>query len=119
MDANLAGLFEAVNNVVINGGAGADPDLKSMLAGMHNVIINGGDATSFNDMVIALGSVFMCVALPVILIFGRRKNRHAGPFPASEQASAELWERARRMETRIEYLERVLDSEMPGWRNRS
>lgn len=119
MDGNLAGMFEAVNNVVINGGdSGIDPDLKGILAGMHNVVINNSDSTSVNDTIIALGVIFMVVVLPM-LIFGRRRGRPQGPSAAQEQASAELWDRARRMETRIEYLERVLDSEMPGWRNRS
>jgi phage shock protein B len=36
-----------------------------------------------------------------------------------EKALGELWQSARRMEGRIEALERVLDSEAPGWRMRA
>jgi phage shock protein B len=35
-----------------------------------------------------------------------------------ERMMGELWQTARRMETRIEQLERVLDAEAPGWRGR-
>jgi phage shock protein B len=36
-----------------------------------------------------------------------------------ERALGELWHSARRMEGRIEALEKVLDSEAPGWRMRA
>jgi len=36
-----------------------------------------------------------------------------------EKALGELWQSARRMEGRIEALEKILDSEAPGWRMRA
>ena len=88
---------------------------------MHNVVINngGGDETTLVDAVVVLGSLFMVVVVPILLYYWNKGRAHGAASPADQQASAELWDRARRMETRIEYLERVLDSEMPGWRSRS
>ncbi len=36
-----------------------------------------------------------------------------------ERALSELWELAQRMEARVRNLERVLDAEAPGWRQRT
>jgi phage shock protein B len=38
---------------------------------------------------------------------------------ADEQALADLWASARRMEDRIATLETILDAEAPGWRRRA
>lgn len=43
----------------------------------------------------------------------RRLSRH------DEQALAELWTSARKMEERIATLETILDAEAPGWRRRA
>ena len=90
---------------------------------MHNVVINsGGGESELVEGLIAIGICFTVIVLPllVIFVFGRRRGQQPAAASADqERASIELWDRARRMETRIEYLERVLDSEMPGWRNRS
>ncbi len=89
---------------------------------MHNVVINGGGGDSeIVEGIVALGICFMIFVVPVFIFvfFGRRRAQPVAASAEQERASIELWDRARRMETRIEYLERVLDSEMPGWRNRS
>ena len=89
---------------------------------MHNVVINGGGGDSeIVEGLVAIGICFMVVVAPLLIIFGfgRRRGKPGAPSAEQERASIELWDRARRMETRIEYLERVLDAEMPGWRSRS
>jgi phage shock protein B len=67
-----------------------------------------------------------CTALlmvPVVMWFAYRIEREktkrgaAGfPDPAQHQM---MWETAQRMERRMESLESLLDSELPGWRSRS
>jgi len=36
-----------------------------------------------------------------------------------ERTLADLWDTAQRMETRVHNLERILDAEAPGWRQRT
>ena len=78
------------------------------------------DPDSFYDMVVALGAIFMTVALPIWLAFRYAGQKAAARTRGADPAAAtEMMDRARRLESRIEYLERVLDAEMPGWRTRS
>jgi phage shock protein B len=68
-----------------------------------------------------LGVLFLTVVAPIWIIAhyvtrGRASRRLSAE---DERALADLWQVARRMETRIEALERVLDAEAPGWRTRS
>jgi phage shock protein B len=68
-----------------------------------------------------LGVIFLTVVAPVWIIFHyitlwRRARRLTGE---DEKALGELWQSARRMEGRIDALEKVLDAEAPGWRMRA
>ena len=63
--------------------------------------------------------VALCVGLPMVLHYrtkGMALRAAQGGAGADMQG---LWDTARRMETRIGYLEAVLDTEVPGWRSRS
>ena len=84
-------------------------------------IMHHASDSDFYDTVTTLGGLFLLfliVAVPCWLIF-RRPRRGSNTLMADPGATLEMLDRARRLETRIEYLERVLDTEMPGWRTRS
>jgi phage shock protein B len=70
---------------------------------------------------VALGTIFMVFVAPLWLVFHfitqSRKARHLSGD--DEKVLDALWQSARRMEGRIEALEKVLDSEAPGWRRRA
>jgi len=68
-----------------------------------------------------LGILFLVVVAPVwIICHYVTQWRKARPLSRDdERALGELSQSARRMEGRIEALEKVLDSEAPGWRMRS
>jgi phage shock protein B len=63
----------------------------------------------------------VAIMMPVFLVLafrgGRRKD--AGGTAADQQQMLVLSEAARKMERRIESLEMLLDTEVPGWRTRS
>lgn len=59
------------------------------------------------------------VTVPAIFFDYRLKARRLSVGTQESGATQDLWDTARRMETRIGYLEQVLDTEVPGWRNRS
>ncbi len=68
-----------------------------------------------------LGIIFLTVVAPIWIIFHyitqwRQARRLSGE---DEKALGELWQSARRMESRIDALEKVLDAEAPGWRMRA
>jgi phage shock protein B len=68
-----------------------------------------------------LGILFLVVVAPIWIIFHyitqwRQARRLSGE---DEKALGELWQSARRMEGRIDALEKVLDAEAPGWRMRT
>jgi phage shock protein B len=74
----------------------------------------------FHGGFLVLGILFLVVVAPIWLICHyttqlRNARRLSGD---DEKTLGELWQSARRMEGRIETLERVLDSEAPGWRMR-
>ena len=46
------------------------------------------------------------------------EQQQSGLSREDEKTMAELWESARRLESRIEGLERVLDAQAPGWRGK-
>jgi len=68
-----------------------------------------------------LGIIFLVVVAPLWIIFHYitiwRSSRRLSSD--DEKALGELWQSARRMEGRIESLEKVLDAEAPGWRMRA
>jgi phage shock protein B len=74
----------------------------------------------FHGGFFVLGILFLVVVAPIWIIFHyltqwRTARRLSGD---DEKTLGELWQSARRMEGRIEALEKVLDSEAPGWRLR-
>ncbi len=68
-----------------------------------------------------LGIIFLTVVAPLWIIFHYITIWRAARRLSSgdEKALGELWQSARRMEGRIESLEKVLDAEAPGWRMRA
>ncbi len=65
--------------------------------------------------------VFLSVVAPIwIIAHYVTRWRTAKTLSAEdERMLAELWETAPRLEERIHNLERILDGEVPGWRDRS
>jgi phage shock protein B len=62
------------------------------------------------------------ILLPVFIILAVRltgRPRGTGVAGPDQQQMLALTETARRMERRIESLEMLLDTEVPGWRSRS
>ena len=75
----------------------------------------------FHGGFFVLGILFLVVVAPVWIIFHyltqwRTSRRLSGD---DEKALGELWQSAQRMEERIAALEKILDSEAPGWRMRA
>ena len=75
----------------------------------------------FHGGFFVLGILFLVVVAPVWIICHyatqwRRARRVSGD---DEKTLGELWQTAQRMEGRIEALEKVLESEAPGWRMRA
>jgi phage shock protein B len=67
-----------------------------------------------------LAVLFLTIVAPLWIIFHyATKWRSARGLSAEdERMLADLWESAGRMENRIVSLEKILDSETPGWRAR-
>jgi phage shock protein B len=67
-----------------------------------------------------LGIIFLTVVAPLWISahYGTRWRRARGLSREDEKTLAELWETARRMESRIENLEKVLDAQAPGWKGK-
>ncbi len=64
--------------------------------------------------------VLVALGVPALVMNYRIKSRALDTAQAQDSTATQgLWDTARRMEERIGYLEQVLDSEVPGWRNRS
>ncbi len=61
------------------------------------------------------------IAVPAVWFNYRMKSLRLRNAASTQDNAATqgLWDTARRMEQRIGYLETVLDTEVPGWRNRS
>jgi phage shock protein B len=70
--------------------------------------------------VFVLGVIFLTVVAPIWIIAHYVTHWRAARRLSSgdEKALGELWQSAQRMEARIQALERILDSEAPGWRMR-
>ena len=68
-----------------------------------------------------LGIIFLVVVAPIWIVAHYLTVWRAARRLSSndEKAMSELWQSARRMEARIEALERVLDAEAPSWRRRA
>jgi phage shock protein B len=62
----------------------------------------------------------IAILMPVFLVLAFRvKPRTVGGSVADQSQIQALYETAQRMERRIESLEMLLDTEVPGWRSRS
>lgn len=73
-----------------------------------------------SDFSIVLTVLFLTFVAPLWIIFHYvTRWRTAKALSAEdERMLGELWESAQRMETRIHALERILDAEAPGWREK-
>ncbi len=89
-----------------------DPSTLAILSGSHLV-------DSLTD-IIAIIAVFGFLAWFLKLRHDRRLRELAVPGlgPEEQRALADMNELARRMEQRVENLERILDTELAGWRSR-
>jgi phage shock protein B len=71
-----------------------------------------------DDNTVAVIAILMPVLIVLVVrLTGRRRD--AGMAAGDQQQVVALSEAARRMERRIESLEMLLDTEVPGWRTRS
>jgi phage shock protein B len=75
----------------------------------------------FGGGAFVLGILFLVIVAPIWIIFHymtlwRSARRLSGE---DEKALGDLWQSAKRMEARIDALEKVLDAEAPGWRMRA
>ena len=75
----------------------------------------------FHGGLFVLGIIFLVIVAPIWIVAHyitqwRAARRLSGE---DEKTLGDLWQSARRMETRIETLEKVLDAEAPGWRMRA
>lgn len=67
------------------------------------------------------GILLMTVVIPLWIIFHyiAKMRSSRGLTTEDEKMLSEIWESTRKMEDRINTLERILDADMPGWRGRS
>lgn len=67
------------------------------------------------------GILLLTVVVPVWIVFHylAKMRSSRGLSTEDEKMLSEIWESTRRMEDRINSLERILDADMPGWRGRS
>ncbi len=75
----------------------------------------------FHGGLFVLGIIFLVIVAPIWIIAHYVTRWRAARRLSSddEKALSELWQSARRMETRIDALEKILDAEAPGWRMRA
>jgi len=69
---------------------------------------------------LVIAALFVVIVLPVWIVSRflsqwRSNRRISGE---DEKRMGELWEVANRMENRVANLEKILDSETPGWRSK-
>jgi phage shock protein B len=65
-----------------------------------------------------LGILFLTIVAPMWISahYGTRWRKSRGLSREDEKTMAELWDSARRLEARVEGLEKILDTQAPGWR---
>ncbi len=75
---------------------------------------------AFGIVIMVLGILFVVIILPIwIVAHYITRWRQARTLSANdERLLAELWDSMRRLEARIDGLERVFDAEAPGWRGK-
>ena len=68
-----------------------------------------------------LGVLFLTIVAPIwIIAHYITKNRGVrGLSREDEETLGDVWETAKRMEERIDTLERILDDHHPGWRGQA
>ncbi len=73
-----------------------------------------------SDFAIVMMVLFLTFVAPLWIVFHYvTRWRTAKALTAEdERLLGELWESAERMEGRIQALERILDTEAPGWRSK-
>ncbi len=73
-----------------------------------------------SDLVIALAIVFIVICLPLIIVLHYVTKWKQGREISGddEQMLEDLWQMSRRIEDRIDTLERILDDESRDWRNK-
>lgn len=65
--------------------------------------------------------VIFCIfvaPLWLILHYSTKRKQAQGLSREDEKMLSELWQLANRMESRVNTLETILDSQAPGWRNK-
>ncbi len=67
------------------------------------------------------GILFLTVVVPLWIIFHyiAKMRSSRGLTNEDEKMLSEIWESTRKMEDRINSLERILDADYPSWRGRS
>lgn len=66
--------------------------------------------------------VVLCIVVAplwLILHYATKRRTAQGLTREDEKMLADLWQLANRMESRINSLETILDSQVPDWRNKS
>ncbi|MDJ0916376.1 MAG: envelope stress response membrane protein PspB [Woeseiaceae bacterium] len=73
-----------------------------------------------SDAVLALAIVFLVICLPLIIVLHYVTKWKQGREISGddEQMLEDLWQMSRRIEDRIDTLERILDDESRDWRNK-
>jgi phage shock protein B len=73
-----------------------------------------------HPLAFVLGLIFLTIVLPIWIVahYLTRWRRSRTLSTQDERTMGELYDAARKMEGRIAALERVLDSEVPGWRTK-
>ena len=69
-----------------------------------------------NDLVPIL-LITVCAPLWIIFHYITKMKTSKGLTPEDEKMLTEVWESTKRMEDRIQTLERILDIESPSWRH--
>ncbi len=67
-----------------------------------------------------LGILFMIIVAPLLIIFHYTTKWKQSKTLTSEDEKilTELWDSAERIESRIQNIERILDTESPDWRTK-
>ena len=79
-------------------------------------IVDSEALETLGTIIVPVSAIFAIFVFAPWIHYKHKTLRAAAPDPGQAQ---EVWDRARRLELRIEHLERLLDAEMPGWRTRS
>ena len=68
----------------------------------------------------AIPIILLTVVVPLWIVFHYiyKMKTARGLSSEDEKMLSEIWESSRKMQSRIETLERILDADSPGWRRR-